>query len=212
MDRREFFKLGFRQVKDSARKSAPEMIRKNITPTLIDVSILTENVDKAEALADELLAEHFGERFLRLRHSSLSGTFPGGIVLFEGSSRRDIHDGASLLYAALAEMEQQLRLGELQSDPVLLRYVNRIPAFSRTAEVYRDNRLLQAIPLYENAVIDVEGHDGGSLKVEVHGKRLAVRSSSCAHGTCCAHPPIITPGQRITCVPNRLTIAIGLQE
>lgn len=212
MDRREFFKLGFRQAKDTARKSAPEIIRRKMTPTLIDVSILTENVDKAEALADELLAEHFGERFLRLRRSSLSGTFPGGLVLFEGSHRRDYHDGASLFYAALADIEHQLQLGELQSDPVLLRYVNRIPAFSRTAEVYRDNRMVQAIPLYEDAELEIAGHDGGSVKVRVQEKRLAVHASSCRHGTCRAHPPIITPGQRITCVPNRLTIAIGLQE
>ncbi|MDT8325594.1 MAG: NusG domain II-containing protein [Bacteroidota bacterium] len=212
MDRREFFKLGFRQVKDSARKSAPEMIRRKMSPTLLDVSILTENPDKAETLANELLAEHFGERFLRLRQSSLTGTFPGGIVLFEGSSRRDFHDGASLFYAALTEMEQQLRLAELQSDPILLRYVNRIPAFSRTAEVYRNNRLVQAIPLYEDARFTLEGHEGGSMEVEVRDKRLAVLASSCAHGTCCAHPPVITPGQRITCIPNRVTIAIGLQE
>ncbi|MCB2204724.1 NusG domain II-containing protein [bacterium] len=212
MDRREFFKLGFLQVKDQARKSAPEVIRNKISQTLIDVSVLTENVDKAERLAEEYLAEYFGERFLRLRQSHLSGTLPGGIVLFEGIRRRDFHDGASLFYAALRDLEEELQLGELQSDPVLLRYVNRIPDFSRTAEVYRDGKLVQAIPLHEDAEYDLEGHDGGHLLVVVSDRRLSVQSASCRYGICAAHPPIITPGQRITCVPNRLSIAIGLQQ
>ncbi len=212
MDRREFFKLGFLQMKDKARKSAPEIIRKEITPTLIDVTVLTANVDKAEQLADDLLAEHFGERFLRLRQSILTGTFPGGMLLHEGIRQRDFHDGATLFYAALREMEKELQLHELQSDPVLLRYVNRVPAFSRTAEVYRENRLVQAIALYEDGDYTLDGYQGGSMRVVVRDKRLVVQTASCPHGTCCAHPPIITPGQRITCVPNRISIAIGLQE
>lgn len=211
MDRREFFKLGFLQVRETARKSAPEVIRKEITPTLIDVSILTANGEKAEQLADELLAEHFGERFLRLRQSRLDGSFPGGIVLFEGIRQRDYHDGASLFYAALKDMEAQLQLHELQSDPVLLRYVNRIPDFSRTAEVYRDGRLVQAIPLHENGDHEVDSALG-PLHVAVEQKRLRVSSAPCPSGICCAHPPIITPGQRITCRPAGISIAIGLQE
>lgn len=211
MDRREFFKLGFLQVKDQARKSAPEIIRREITPTLLDLTVLTSNVDKAEQLIDDMVAEHFGERFLRLRQSTLVGMFPGGVQLFEGTMRRDHHDGVSLLYGALRELEERLQLTELQSDPTLLRYVNRIPAFSRTAEIYRDTRLVQAIPLYEDASHEVEGEQG-LIRLAVEGKRLRVLSAPCEHGTCAAHPAIITPGQRITCVPGDVSIAIGLQE
>jgi hypothetical protein len=211
MDRREFFKLGFLQVKDQARKSAPEIIRREITPTLLDLTVLTSHVDKAEKLVDELVAEHFGERFLRLRQSVFDGMFPGGLVLFEGSRQRDHHDGVSLLYGALRELEEKLQLSALQSDPTLLRYVNRIPAFSRTAELYRDNRLVQAIPLYEDASYEIEAAQG-VIRIAVEDKRLRVLSSPCAHGICAAHPPIITPGQRITCVPCAVSIAIGMQE
>jgi hypothetical protein len=210
MDRREFFKLGFLQLKDQARMTAPEIIRKEITPTLIDVTILSEHVDKVERMADEMLAEHFGERFLRLKQSRFLGQFPGGIVLFEGTRLRDYHDGASLLYAALQEMEQELQLTAPQSDPALLRYVNLIPAFSRTADVFHKGRLIQAFPLYEEAEYEIAG-SVGSMKITVQDKRLSVVFSTCTHGTCMAHPPIVTPGQRITCVPNEISIAIGMQ-
>ena len=90
MDRREFFKIGFLQMKDRARKSAPEIIRREITHTLIDVTVLTANVDKAEQLAEDLLAEHFGERFLRLRQSHLTWSFSGVILRYMGRRQRGI--------------------------------------------------------------------------------------------------------------------------
>ncbi len=209
MDRREFFKLGFLQVKDQARKSAPELIRKEITPVVLDVSILTDQVERAELLADELLPEHFGERFLRLKQSRLSGMYPGGMLLFEQNRLRDFNDGASMLYAALRELEGGLNLRDLQADPVLLRYINIVPAFSRSADVFHKNRLVNAIALHEDGRYEIEGTLGGTVVV-VAGQRLKVVSSPCAHQSCVAHPAIITPGQRITCVPNEISIAIGM--
>lgn len=209
MDRREFFRLGFFRVKDHARKNAPEIIRKEITPVVLDVSVLTDQVERAEQLADELLPEFFGERFLRLKQSRLSGTYPGGLLLFEQNRMRDFHDGASLFYAALREFEQGLALREPQTDPVLLRYINVIPAFSRSADVFHRNRLRSAIPLYEDGRFEIEG-SLGTMRVVVAGQRLTVVSSPCTHQTCVGHPAIVTPGQRITCVPNEISIAIGM--
>ncbi len=209
MDRREFFKLGFLRVKDHARKSAPDVIRKEITPVVLDVSVLTDQVARAEELADELLPEHFGERFLRLKQSRLSGMYPGGVLLFEQNRLRDYHDGASMFYTALRELEDGLALRELQTDPVLLRYINIVPAFSRSAEVYHRNRMVQALALHEDGKYEIAG-SLGSMVVVVAGQRLKVVSSSCGHQTCVGHPAIITPGQRITCVPNEISIAIGM--
>lgn len=209
MDRREFFKLGFFRVKDHARKKAPELIRKEITPVVLDVSVLTDQVDRAERLADELLPEYFGERFLRLKQSRLGGVYPGGILLFEQNRLRDFHDGASLFYAALREFEDELAFDQLQTDPVLLRYINIIPAFSRTADVFHQNRLQRVIPLYEDGKHDIVG-SRGIMQVVVAGQRLTVVSSPCRHQTCVGHPAIVTPGQRITCVPNEISIAIGM--
>ena len=210
MDRREFFKLGFLQAKEKARKSAPDFISREITPALIDVSILTEHAERAERLADELLPEHFGERFLRLKQSRLDGQFPGGIVLFEGARRRDFHDGASLFYAALREMETELHLDEMQNDPVLLRYINRMPAFSRTADVFHRGKQIAGLPLYEEGEYDVTG-TLGNMRLVVANKHVHVAEAPCPHGICRAHPPIITPGQRITCVPGEISIVIGIQ-
>jgi hypothetical protein len=209
MDRREFFKLGFLQVKDHARKSAPELIRKEITPIVIDVTVLTDQVERAEQLADDLLPEHFGERFLRLKQSRLNGMYPGGVLLFEQNRLRDFNDGASMLYAALRELEDGLTVREPQSDPVLLRYINIVPAFSRSADVFHRNRLVSAIALHEDGKYEVEGSIG-TMVVVVAGQRLKVIASPCKHQTCVAHPAIITPGQRITCVPSEISIAIGM--
>ncbi len=209
MDRREFFKLGFLQVKDHARKSVPEAIRKEITPVVLDVSILTDRVARAEELADELLPEHFGERFLRLKQSRFTGMYPGGVLLFEQNRLRDYHDGASLFYAALRELEEGLALRELQTDPVLLRFINIVPAFSRSADVFHRNRLVKALSLHEDGRYEIDG-SLGTMVVVVAGQRLKVISSPCRHQTCVAHPAIITPGQRITCVPNEISIAIGM--
>jgi hypothetical protein len=44
----------------------------------------------------------------------------------------------------------------------------------------------------------------------VAGQRLKLVSSPCTHQTCVAHPAIVTPGQRITCVPNGISITIGM--
>jgi hypothetical protein len=209
MDRREFFRLGFLRVKDHARNSAPELIRKEITPVVLDVSVLTDQVSRAEELADELLPEFFGERFLRLKQSRFSGMYPGGVLLFEQNRLRDFHDGASLFYSALRELEDGLTLRELQSDPVLLRFINIVPAFSRTADVFHRSGLQRVIPLYEDGRHEIEGSIG-TMVVVVAGQRLTVISSPCRHQTCVGQPAIITPGQRITCVPNEISIAIGM--
>lgn len=209
MDRRDFFKLGFLHAKDQARKSAPEFIRKEISPVALDVSILTGQGERAELLADELLAEHFGDRFLRLKQSQLSGTYPGGVLLFEQNRLRDFHDGASLFYAALREVEDALCITELQTDPVLLRYINIVPAFSRSADVIHGKHLIQAISLHEDGKYEIMGTLGQMVAV-VAGQRLKVISSACTHQTCVGHPAIVTPGQRITCVPNEISIAIGI--
>ncbi|MBE0644377.1 MAG: NusG domain II-containing protein [Bacteroidetes bacterium] len=209
MDRREFFKLGFLRAKDHARKAAPEMIRKEITPVVLDVSVLTDQVERAEQLADDLLPEYFGERFLRLKQSRLSGMYPGGVLLFEQNRLRDYHDGASMFYTALRELEEGLALRELQTDPVLLRYINIVPAFSRSAEIFHRNRLVQALALHEDGKYEIEG-SLGTMVVVVAGQRLKVIAAPCGHKTCVGHPAIITPGQRITCVPNEISIAIGM--
>ena len=208
MDRRQFFKLGFLRIKDEARKRAPDIIRKEIAQTVVDVSILTSRHEEAEHLVDDLLREHFGERMLRLRQSRLEGRYPGGIVLCEDNAMRDYRDGASLFYAALSQLSAELSLGEVQTDPALLRYTNATPPFSRSVEVFRGDAYLRSIALSDEGTFEVEGRIG-RVVFEVAAGRLQVVEAPCEHGTCKAHPPIITPGQRITCVPSEITVVVG---
>lgn len=208
MDRREFMRLGFLRMKDSAHKAAPEMLRKQFRPVLLDVSVLSDKPEVAERLVEEQLTEHFAGSLIRLKQSRLSGIHSGGIVLFEQHTLRDYRDGASLFYASLRMLEEELALHEPQTDPVLLRFVNSIPAFSRSADVFYNNALVNSIPLAEDGRYEIEGALG-PLRVVVARQRLVVVDAPCTHKLCCAHPAILTPGQRITCVPSRISIAIG---
>jgi hypothetical protein len=204
-------RLGFLRLRDRAHKSAPDVIRKEFEAVRLDVSILTDRPDDADRLVEDMLPEHFGANFFRLKQSTLTGIFPGGIVLFEQQRLRDYRDGVSMFYAALRQLHDDLELSRLQHDPVLLRYVNVIPAFSRTAEVFRSNVRIAAIALHEDGEHIIEGKLG-PLRLVVANQRLQVTEAPCTHGICVAHPPIITPGQRITCIPGEISITIGNVE
>ena len=208
MDRRQFFKMGLSGLKDSAKKAAPEIIKTAVGVTPIDVSILTAQPVEAEALASELLRDHFGERMLRLKQSTLEGDYPGGVLLFERNRLRDIHDGISLFYAALLQLAKDLSFPSIQHNPVLIRYVNLTPPMSRSVEVFRGNELELALPLSEDGEFEINGVVG-RMHLIVQDGVFRVAESSCTHRTCMAHPPILTPGQRITCVPNAVTAIIG---
>jgi hypothetical protein len=208
INRRDFFRLGLQQMKEQARKRAPSLISREIAPLALDVSILTDQPLLAERIVDELVREHFGERFLRLRRSEFSSHCPGGIVLIENNTIRNFHDGASLFYAALRQVELDLHLQEIQSDPTLLRYVNSTPPFSRTAEIFHLGQCITTLQLTEDFAHAVRG-TRGEVAIEVLDGRLRVTQSDCPHGICMKHPAIVTPGQRITCVPNDISIVIG---
>jgi hypothetical protein len=208
INRRDFFRLGLQQMKEQARKRAPSLISREIAPLSLDVSILTDQPILAERLVDELVREHFGERFLRLRRSEIPSRSPGGIVLFENNMLRNFHDGASLFYAALRQMESELHVQDLQNDPTLLRFVNITPPFSRTAEIFHRGQCIATLQLGEDYAHTVRGSKG-EMAIEILDGRLRVTRSDCPHGICMKHPAIVTPGQRITCVPNDISIVIG---
>lgn len=209
MDRRQFFRLGMRNIKDTARKQAPALIRDSIERTQLDVTILTDNIPRAKELAEEMMHEHFGERVLRLRESILPGMFPGGILLFQNNEPVNFHDGISLLFASLRHMEKELGHMGPMTDPHLLRYTNHTPAMSRSVSLFHRRTMIASIPLAEDNSYIFTG-SLGPFRVAVVDGHFRFERSLCKHQTCTAHPPIIAPGQRITCVPNDITAYIGL--
>ena len=208
MGRRDFFKLGLSKMKDTARRQAPALIRKEISAKQIDLTILTDNAQRAEQLVDEMLREHFGETMLRLRQSKLEGLFPGGIVLFENNRMHDYHDDPGLFCAALRQVEGELHLTDYQHDPMLLRFSNVTPPFSRSVEIFHRDRLLMTLQLNEEGSYEFEGSLGW-MEFLVENNRFSITRSVCEHRTCIAHPAIITPGQRISCLPNEVTAIVG---
>jgi hypothetical protein len=208
MDRRQFFKLGLSGLRDAAVKKVPDVIAPSMPRVALDVTILTDEPRDAEILVDELLREHFGESMLRLRQSELQGDFPGEILIFENNRLRDFRDGISLFHAALRQLRSDLHLPAMQHNPTLIRYVSHTPPLSRSVEIFHRDRMLLALPLSENTEQSLKGSYGDLTVVVDHG-RFFVRSSSCTHQTCVAHPPILTPGQRISCVPNEISAVIG---
>lgn len=210
MDRRSFFRFGFSGLKDAVKKGSPEIIREKIGTTLLDLSILTEDPIRADRLFDEMLSEYFEAGLMRLRRSTLSGNFPGGIVLFEDNRLRNYHDGISLFHTALIDVENELDLRSDQINPTLLRFVNKTPPLSRSVEIFHSGLLVMALPLSEDLTTDFEG-SFGKMRFETSNGHFRIAASTCKHQICVAHPPIIAPGQRITCVPNRVTAIIGAQ-
>ena len=210
MDRRHFFRLGIRNLKDTARRQSPGILTGSIPKSMLDVSVLVADAVKADALVNELLREYFGERMLRLRESLLPGDFPGGILLFQNNELVDYHDGVSFLYAALRNIELELGLAAVQSNPRLLRYVNTTPPMTRSVSIYHRNIMIASVPLLEDRSYLFTGSIG-PVRVGVCDGHFRFERSLCRHQTCIAHPPIIAPGQRITCVPSEMTAYIGIE-
>jgi hypothetical protein len=208
MDRRDFFLFGLRRLRGGVSKGLPEAVRERLPQPHRDVSILAADAAAADHLARELLPEHFAPKFIRLRESALRGSYPGGALLFENHRWLNHHDDVGMLSAALRQIEDELLLRTPQTDPTLLRFVSATPVFSRTIDVLHDDRLLFSLPLQDDGEWTVNGALG-PVTLRVHGNGLSIIASQCPHGICVAHPPIMAPGQRITCLPNRVTVVVG---
>ncbi len=208
MDRRQFFKFGLAGFRDAAIESAPGIVKPVLKRRTLDLSILTQRPEAAESLCEELLRSHFGERMLRLKQSRFEGTFPGGIVLYENGVCRDHRSGISLLDGLLVQLEKELGIPSPQAGPTLVRFVNLTPPMSRNVEIFHKDRLVMTVPLAEDGEFELAGSCGGMIFQIVKG-RFSVLASECKHRTCEGFPPIFTPGQRIICIPNEVTAAVG---
>jgi hypothetical protein len=208
MDRRDFLRSGFRRLRSSAQRRSPELVAGQLPRSVLDLSVLTAAPSDAERLVPELLGAHFLPKLIRLRASALRGAFPGGIALFDDNRLRDYRDDVGLLAAALRQLEDDLRLREPQENPALLRYTSAPPPFSRSVGIYHRDRLLLTLPLQENGDWEVDG-DLGRVAIRIRNGSFLFFSSPCRHGICTATPPIIAPGQRITCLPGRLAAVVG---
>src|SRR5208283_4365893 len=67
------------------------------------------------------------------------------------------------------------------------------------ALVYKNNKLLQEIPLDKNAIINE-----GPLTVEVKNGSIRVKDADCPNQICVHKGWISRPGQSIVCLPNRM--------
>jgi hypothetical protein len=209
MDRRQFFRFGIRNLKQSAVKNTPEILRPATLDVRFDVSILTSDPEAADRLAQSILRDHFGSQMLRLRESIVPGNHPCGILVFENDDPLSYQQGVSLFSAAVRSLKAELALSGIHSDPYLLRYTNFTPPMSRTVSLRHGGALLATIPLNEDRSYIFTG-TLGPARVAVIDGHFRFERSLCAHQTCVAHPPIIAPGQRITCAPNGLTAFVGL--
>ncbi|NOY06962.1 MAG: NusG domain II-containing protein [Chlorobi bacterium] len=207
MNRRQFFRSGFFNIGDLFRQRTPEPIRPKKQLRHVDLTVLTDAPDAVEEFVNENVREFFGEHMLRLRQSVLHGDFPGGILLFENDRLRDHRDGISLFFAALRTMEEELDLRRMHHDPTLVRYSNFTPPMSNAIEIYHRDTVVRRAPLHESATFEVEG-SLGPVSVKIENGKFSITDAACRHKICVAHPPIITPGQRITCLPNEITVVV----
>ena len=73
--------------------------------------------------------------------------------------------------------------------------------------VYRGDTVLAKYPLSRNKVFTVRGRIG-AMTIEIYGKSVNVRSSTCPRQICVRHRPISRAFQTIVCAPNHIIVEI----
>jgi len=89
---------------------------------------------------------------------------------------------------------------------ILLSLIPVISASTNKAHealVYKNNQLLQTIPLDKNAIINE-----GPLTVEVDNGAIRVKDADCPNQICVHEGWISKPGQSIVCLPNKIIVEI----
>jgi hypothetical protein len=89
-----------------------------------------------------------------------------------------------------------------------VRYANASPHFTGSITVFHDGRAMRELSLNTSGDHEFAGKLG-PVRIEIRDGMCRVTEASCPHRICIAHPPIVTPGQRITCVPNRISVVVG---
>ncbi len=69
--------------------------------------------------------------------------------------------------------------------------------------IRQDNRIVYEVPLFENAVYELEGNT-----VEVRDGKVFMQSASCQNQLCTHHQKIDSIGETIVCLPNRVSITV----
>ncbi len=208
MDRRSFLTSGISGMKKALKRRLPEVVTGDGGIPHLDLTILTATPLEAERLIEELLPVHFGDPLLRLRQSILPGTHPTGMVLLDNEAAVDLATGLSLLAVDCRHIAASLALGPPAEHPTLVRYTNRSPSWTDSAIIHLDGREVARLSLREPVEASIEGRLG-PMTVVIDDGTCRVADAPCTHRICTAHPAIITPGQRITCVPGGITISIG---
>jgi len=211
MNRRSFFRSGFKEITEAIIQKTPEPLRPKEFDPAFDISILTAKPLEAEQLANELLRDYFGESMLRLKQSELEGTFEGYVAAFENNQWKDIEQGIGMFAASARELARELAAAEPQTNPTLVRFVNKTPPFTRDVSIYRENALVRVLPLSEDVEFEIAGAVG-TVRLAVAEGKCRILEAPEADASAVAHPAIITPGQRLICRAARITAIIGPPE
>ncbi|MAT40340.1 MAG: hypothetical protein CL946_12130 [Ectothiorhodospiraceae bacterium] len=200
-----------KDITDALIKKTPEAVRPKEAFTHLDVSVLTQHEEFGEEITKALLGDYFGEKMLRLKPSYLKGTYPGYLIVYENNNRKDYDSGIGLLSAALRELYTELKPEEPQTDPILLRFVNATPPFTRDVSIYFRDEFVRKLPLGENIQFGING-PLGEVTFQTEGGRCSVIKAPEEDAVALAYPPILTPGQRIICPYSAVTAIVGPPE
>lgn len=78
--------------------------------------------------------------------------------------------------------------------------------------VEQDGIKTMSFPLNEDREIKLEAEDGGYNLLVIEDGKAYIKSASCPDKICVKHRRIGFEGERIVCLPNRLTIRIEKKE
>lgn len=84
----------------------------------------------------------------------------------------------------------------------------RPEAEKKDCVIMKNNAIIKTVPLSNHSTQEFTVTGDYTLTVEIQGKRVRVKESTCPNGVCVSSGWISKPGQTILCAPNKVLIQI----
>lgn len=79
----------------------------------------------------------------------------------------------------------------------------------KTIVIEVNNSLYKACSIEKNGLLEIDGKSGKTI-VEIQGKKVRIKKSSCPNQICVKTGWISKPGDTIICLPNKIIIKISI--
>lgn len=217
MDRREFLHRsavivsGLSLTPLSSWSASPRTTATDLP--LVSLGVVTDRPDAAIRSIQKTLARVLGScpdaPALRVREFRIPGRHVADVVLTRPSGVVDVWRARGALPHAIRQCTSALHLRRVVEDPTYLEFsVGSVSRGRRRLTITRDQDLI-ATPEMDRAPRELTVETSlGTVVVHVGGGHARIVSAPCRHQTCVGMGIIDRPGQRVVCVPCRLSLSV----